>query len=317
MKKVSVFMITYNHAPFIAQAIESIVTQQVNFEFELVIGEDKSTDNTLAICQEYAAKYPGIIRLLPTDRNYGVMGNTVRVLEACKGTYIATCEGDDYWCDENKLQKQVDFLDANPDYSMCFTAIGVLDEMGWNLPDEYYFPKPEKEDYTIGDFIVSEMNIVPTPTLMFRNVLPHPLPDFFVNSMAGDMVIQLFTGDKGKAKLINEKMAVYRNHSGGVTKSKETIEKANAALMKMYSGFNKYTNYKYDEFFRTRFLNTAKMHLIFGAKDKKGFARLRHYFRRMPDYIKYSKGINLKELVYYHIVLFFPFLLKIAKKGKA
>src|ERR1043165_6575031 len=102
-KKVSVFMITYNHGPCIGQAIESIVTQKVNFDFELVIGEDKSPDNTLEVCLAYKAKYPKIINLLPSNRNYGMMGNTVRVLEACSGKYIAMCEGDDYWCDPLKL----------------------------------------------------------------------------------------------------------------------------------------------------------------------------------------------------------------------
>src|SRR5271157_2282730 len=114
MKLVSVFMITYNHEKFVGQAIESIVTQKVNFDFELIIGEDCSTDNTLDICNKYAKQYPDIIKLFPSEKNYGMMGNTVRVLYACTGKYIAMCEGDDYWCDPYKLQKQIDFLEANP-----------------------------------------------------------------------------------------------------------------------------------------------------------------------------------------------------------
>lgn len=310
MKKVSVFMITYNHEKFVGQAIESIVTQKVNFDFELVVGEDFSTDNTFAICKQYADQYPDIVKLLPSDKNYGVMGNTVRVLHACTAKYIAMCEGDDYWCDPNKLQKQVDFLEANPDFTICFTDIIVKDEMGWNRPESYYFPKPNKDVFTIEDFILSEMNIIPTPTMVFKNVLPNPLPDFYKQAMVGDMGIQLFAADKGKAKWLNEKMAVYRNHGGGVTKSQENIEKADAALMKFYKAFNEFTEFRYDKIFRKRFLENAKMKLIFGATGKKGVERIRHYFKRMPDYLKYSDKLNLKELLYYHYVLLFPFLLK-------
>src|ERR1700733_14979577 len=123
MKKVSVFMITYNHEKYVEQAIKSIVTQKVNFDFELVIGEDFSTDNTLAICKKYSARYPDIIKLLPSDKNHGLMGNAVRTLNACTGKYIAMCEGDDYWCDPYKLQKQVDFLETNSDYTICFSKV--------------------------------------------------------------------------------------------------------------------------------------------------------------------------------------------------
>ena len=310
MKLVSVWMIAYNQEQYIGQAIESIVTQKVNFDFEIVIGEDCSPDNTRKICEEYAQKYPELIRLLPSDRNYGSLPNTLRTLEACNGKYIATCEGDDYWTDETKLQQQIDFLEANPDFSLCFTRVEVKDEMGWNLPANYFFPEPDKDVFTIQDFILSEMNIIPTPTLVFRNVLPKPFPDFWRQTIAGDIGLQLFTSDKGKAKLINKKMAVYRNHSGGISKSQEHIEKGNAVLMRFYTAFNEFTNYKYNATFRKRFLENARVHLIYGAKDKKGWQRVKHYFKRMPDYLKYSDKLNIKELLYYHYVLLFPAFLK-------
>jgi hypothetical protein len=183
-------------------------------------------------------------------------------------------------------------------------------KMGWNLPANYFFPEPAKDVFTIEDFILSEMNIIPTPTLVFRNVLPKPFPDFWRQTIAGDIGLQLFTSDKGKAKLINKKMAVYRNHSGGISKSQEHIEKGNAVLMRFYRAFNEFTNYKYNATFRKRFLENARVHLIYGAKDKKGWQRVKHYFRRMPDYLKYSDKLNIKELLYYHYVLLFPAFLK-------
>lgn len=116
----SVVTITYNHAPYIAKCIEGVLMQQVNFPMEFIIAEDCSTDGTRAICEEYAKKYPALIRLLPSDGNMGAVMNEQRAFEAARGKYIATCEGDDYWTDPLKLQKQVDFLESHPDYSVCF-----------------------------------------------------------------------------------------------------------------------------------------------------------------------------------------------------
>jgi glycosyltransferase involved in cell wall biosynthesis len=309
-KMVSVIIITYRQEAFIAEAIESIMCQKANFPFEVVIGEDSSPDNTRAICEQYVQKYPEHIRLLPLCRNTGSMDNFLRTLDACKGKYVALCEGDDYWCDTQKLQKQVDFLEANPDFTICFTSAAIKDEMGWCKPDAYYFPKPEKDVFTIEDFILSEMNIIPTATIMFKNVLPYPLPNFYRKAMVGDMGLQLFAADKGKAKWLNETTAVYRNHGGGVTKSEAIIKKADAALMQFFHSFNKFTQLKYDNVFRKRFLENAKMKLIFGASGKRGLERVRHYFERMPGYLKYRDKWNLKELLYYHYVLLFPSLLK-------
>lgn len=314
MKAVSVFMITYNHERFVGEAIQSIVSQKTNFDFELVIGEDKSSDNTRAVCEQYASKYPDIIKLLPSDRNYGPMGNTIRVLEACTGKYVAMCEGDDYWTDTNKLQKQVDFLESHPDFTMCFSRVDIIDELEYKWPDEKFFPNPGKDVFTIEDFILSEMNIMPTPTVLFKNVLPRPFPDFFHKAGAGDTLIQLFIAEQGKTKCFDEKMAAYRNHAGGNTKRQVVIETAEASLKMVYENTNRYFNYKYDKFFRRRFLQMAKVNLIYGSREKKGVSKFRHYRRQFSNYLKYSEKLNFREIFYYHAILFFPWLLKLYKK---
>lgn len=122
---VSICMITYNHESYIKQAIDSVLMQKCNFAFELVIGEDCSTDNTFKICQELAKNNPQI-KLLPSISNLGMMPNFIRTLEACEGKYIAICEGDDYWTDPLKLQKQVDFLGANEEYGLCCTDFNIF-----------------------------------------------------------------------------------------------------------------------------------------------------------------------------------------------
>jgi glycosyltransferase involved in cell wall biosynthesis len=112
---VSVHMITYNHAPYIAQAIECVLAQKTNFPFELVIGEDCSTDGTREIVFDYAKRYPDIIRVITSEKNVGMHKNSFRTTQACQGKYIAYCEGDDYWHHPEKLQKQADYLEANPE----------------------------------------------------------------------------------------------------------------------------------------------------------------------------------------------------------
>ena len=117
---VSVITITYNHEPYIAKTIEGVLMQQVNFPMEFIIAEDCSTDNTRDICIQYAEIYPQFIKLIISDTNVGAVANERSAMKAAKGRYIAFCEGDDYWTDPLKLQKQVDFLEKNPDYSVCF-----------------------------------------------------------------------------------------------------------------------------------------------------------------------------------------------------
>jgi glycosyltransferase involved in cell wall biosynthesis len=311
MKKVSVYLITYNHEKYIAQAIESIVSQKVNFEFELVIGEDLSKDNTRAICEQYSKAYPAIINLLPSDKNYGPIPNAIRTLAACTGKYIALCEGDDYWTDPCKLQKQADFMDTNEDFSLCFSDVGILDEMG--LSNHNNFPPLQKEVYTIEDVITAGYCFIPTVTLFFRNILPNPMPDFFRKAVSGDIALHLLLTDKGKARYFREKTAVYRHHPGGITKSEENIKVRDDKEFLLYVQANEYFGYKYDKIFRKHLLQMAKTMLIYGARNKKGMEKIKHYFKRMPRYLKYSDGVNFKELVYFHTILFFPSLLKLVK----
>ena len=119
--RISVGIITYNQQDTIAQTLDSILCQQGDFELEVVIGEDCSTDNTWAICQEYAERYPERVILLENTHNLGIMANFARVMKACTGEYVGICAGDDYWCDEHKLQKQLDYFVAHPECGVCTT----------------------------------------------------------------------------------------------------------------------------------------------------------------------------------------------------
>ena len=118
---VSVCMTTYNHEAYLRQAIESVLAQKTLFAVELVLGEDCSTDGTREICREYIQKYPDKVRLITSDKNIGWRANYRRTFEACRGEYVAYCDGDDWWSDVQKLQKQVDVLEEDPTCGMCYT----------------------------------------------------------------------------------------------------------------------------------------------------------------------------------------------------
>ena len=124
--KISVGVITYNQEATIRQTLDSILAQKGDFDLELVIGEDCSPDSTYAICTDYAQRYPNVVKLLPNTHNLGIMANFARVMKACTGDYVGICAGDDYWCDEQKLQKQLVYLKEHPD-------VGVVSTSGYKL----------------------------------------------------------------------------------------------------------------------------------------------------------------------------------------
>lgn len=166
--KLSVFVVTYNQEQYIRPCLDSIVAQKVNFDYEVIIGDDCSLDKTGAICDEYAAQYPQI-QVYHHLQNLGLLKNWEFVMNKCKGEYIALIEGDDYWIDENKLQRQVDWLEAHPDYTLTFTRAEILYENGTEVGQEQDLPSLEEREYSVEE-ICSEFKVLSSSVVM-RNVL--------------------------------------------------------------------------------------------------------------------------------------------------
>lgn len=192
--------------------------QKTNFEFEVVIGEDYGTDRTLELCQEYANKYSNV-RLLPSlGKNIGITRNWKRVLAECKGEYIALCEGDDYWTDKNKLQKQVEFLDKHSDYTICYHYVRRKYE-GIKGKEEIF---PEKKIIANRDTITLEellqCNVIQTNSVVYRNIFGKQISidDIPDNIMICDWFIELLHAKYGKIGFIPEIMATYRRHNEAV-----------------------------------------------------------------------------------------------------
>lgn len=221
---VSVCMLAYNHEQFIAKAIDSVLSQHFQYKYEIVIGEDCSTDSTLSICKEYAAKYPQIIRLLAHPTNQGLIKNYVSVMNAARGKYIAVCSGDDYWCDERKLLKQVDFMESNPDYSMCFTNAYEESNFSWEGYRKHLFSEVQDRDY-YGTQIILKW-IVPASSVMFKNKL---LDFSFLLSRefyAEDLVQYLKLNEYGKIRGMSDVTTVYTRHEAAITGVQDNNEKA-------------------------------------------------------------------------------------------
>lgn len=207
---VSILIITFNQEKFIAQAIESALMQHANFKYEIVIGEDCSTDRTRDIVLEYQEKYSDRIKLLLQGKNAGMHKNFVDTYYTCRGKYIALLEGDDYWTDPNKLQKQVDFLENNSDFSICFHNMQIIYEGKPHL--NRISNKKQNEITTINT--LARGNYIYTASCVFRNNLIR-LPDWFYQCPVGDYPLHLLNAQYGKIKFVNEVMGVYRIHQEG------------------------------------------------------------------------------------------------------
>lgn len=240
--KVSVAMITYNHERFIAQAIESVLMQETDFGVELVIGEDCSTDGTRSIVRDYGERYPERIRPLLPEQNLGMMRNFVSVMKACSGQYVALLEGDDYWTDPAKLQKQVDFLDGHPDCAISFHNVTVVHE-DVSRPPLLYCPPDQKVISTLEDVLRSDF--LPTVSVMFRRGLFGEFPAWYYTMGVGDWPHHILNAQHGNIGYLDDVMAVYRQHGDGVYTSR-SYDRRFEDIVRVYDAFSLYFEHRYD-----------------------------------------------------------------------
>lgn len=215
---VSVSMITYHAQDFIAEAIEGVLNQHVDFPIELVIGDDCSKDGTRAICEAYAAKHPGVIRVLPEEVNMGIAANTARTMGNCTGKYIAVCDGDDIWTDPLKLKKQVAFLEQNPDYGVVYSDVVTISESGARIgdADQDNIRKMYQSGSVFLDLLQS--NFINNSTAVFRRELLKGHVVFPDRSyQIPDYLRWLHIAARSKVYFINEKTTAYRRHGNGLS----------------------------------------------------------------------------------------------------
>jgi glycosyltransferase involved in cell wall biosynthesis len=215
--KVSVSIITYNHRQFIARALDSVLSQKRNFEIEIIVGDDFSTDGTQDILKRYQQEYPDIIHLiLHPKHNPGIPGRTNNItnIYACRGKYVAMLDGDDYWTDDHKLQSQVDFLDGDDTHSIIGHTAERVTPLGEGLGTYWkYGAITEKAgSYTLDDILDIGWCFAQTSTLMFRNQLFAEFPEWFREVVSADFVLLLLLARHGDLKYVTRPMTGYTVH---------------------------------------------------------------------------------------------------------
>lgn len=242
---VSVRVITYNHERYITRCLDGLLMQKTDFPYEIVIGEDCSTDGTRDIVMRYQARHPDIIRVITSETNVGAFNNSSRVCAASRGKYHAFCEGDDFWIDSMKLQKQVDLLEAHPDYSMCFHETVIIFESAANR-QVHIFPYDTRTVIPIEDLILQKVSIRLASILAHAAVL-ESLPAWRAKVWAPDLVLQMWCAHQGKVGYLNEIMAVQIKHTSGMT-STTPQQKKYLDTLQIYTKFDQETGYRYTKY---------------------------------------------------------------------
>lgn len=309
--KVSVLCAAYNHEKYIRQCLEGFIMQKTNFKYEVLIHDDASTDNTAQIIREYEKKYPDIIKpIYQTENQYskGIKITTGILLPFIRGQYVALCEGDDFWTDENKLQLQVETMEAHPECKMCVHT--VKDYYETQEKSEYYPPAHLQYKIKAGiikgyDFIkIAHGYIFQTSSYFFDattfKAFAKENPTFKQISPVGDVCFLLYFGDKAPVYYIEACMSCYRRNSIGSWSQK--IGKSNQKewqnysekVVALYTEFDKYTNGKYHDLMLVQiFYSQGNYKAIAFSKELK----------------RWRKGFSIKKRIYFLLRGLFPRLI--------
>ena len=267
---VSVVVVTYQHEKYIRECLDGILQQKTNFPFEIIIGEDQSSDGTREICKEYADKYPETIKLFLRSRKTVIYidgkatgrYNFLENLKSSQGKYTAICEGDDYWSDPNKLQKQVDFLEANEEYAGCYHN------------SEVHYQNKEKEPHLFRNNLAKKMTTEDTfsatspfhtSSFMFRKAAL-TIPDLMFKVKSGDMALFSIISAYGPLGKVEGILSAYRKNDGGITRSAYITDTYNEDRIDLMTQLNVFHNFKYDK--KAKEIITFHQNEIFSIEKK-------------------------------------------------
>lgn len=240
---VSVCCATFNHRQYLQQALDGFLMQQTSFPFEVIVHDDASTDGTADIVREYALRHPSVFRpILQAENQYQRRVKIVTImLPQARGKYIALCEGDDYWTDPLKLQKQVDALETHLEWSGCFHR-AVVKRENTAEPDTYWPEDLSRDSFGVKEIL--ERNPIMTASVMYRAGVVSEIPGWFSELAMGDWPLHLLHADWGPMGFLSDVMSVYRVHPGGVWSSLPQ-RKMWAAMSRAYSAFDHHFQGRY------------------------------------------------------------------------
>lgn len=308
--KVTVLVMTYNHALFIEQALESALSQETDFRYEILISEDCSTDGTREKVIHYCETYPKRVRSLLSPRNIRSNAVVARGIRAAAGEYIALLDGDDYWTSARKLQKQADFLDRHQECSMCFHNAQVIHEDGdrepWNWTPEHQDEITTLDDIWMGNYIA-------TCSTMFRRNRLGEVPEWYDALFPiTDWPLHILNAQQGAIGYINEVLGVYRYHGGGLYSPHGEAEKQDKTL-NFYRVMNANFHYQYNTLVGT----AISKYFAEWAEEyqKRGdIASARRCFRRCLEGTPVNKYVSRSRLLRLGAKLYAPGLLSMKKR---
>ena len=258
MVKVSISCLVFNHEKYLRDALDGFIKQKTSFVYEVIVHDDASTDSSAEIIHEYASKYPNIIKPIYQKENQYSKGISIidtYVIPAMQGEYIAYCEGDDYWTDEKKLQRQVDFLDAHPEYSACMHNVIRRDLLHGTSTEMYH--RTSDCDFTFADTVQGACHI---SSLLHRSNVRKHLPAYMQKQWGfGDYSLFMFLSTVGKIRYINKPMSVYRygvegSYTVRTSSSAESILKIYENCNRLLTEIDIETNGKYSDLIRAQML---------------------------------------------------------------
>lgn len=290
--RVSVCMVTYNQKKYIAQAIESVLMQKTNFKFQLLIGDDASTDGTTEIVREYAEKYPDIIKPIFHEKNEGPFNNSRSLYCAAKTEFVAILDGDDYWTDEHKLQDQIDFLDTNKSFNICCSLTEIIFPNDLSKP--IIFPsekKLNKKIWTFEDLGKDEMPFHTSSVVYRWRFYKEDITPYFSKPICpGDrMLVLLHTEKNGYLGFINKVYSVYRSCIGISTEiffdELRVFERYSFLILDYYNEIRRIFNYRLDP--------------IVYQKKKEDCFKILKAFEKISDFSSLEKMKNEYPEYYY------------------
>ncbi|MFB0944870.1 MAG: glycosyltransferase involved in cell wall biosynthesis [Spirosomataceae bacterium] len=304
--KVSVCFITYNHAKYIEQALDSILSQQINFTFEIVIGDDCSTDGTSEIVKKYADKYPHIVRAYIHPENlikYGSPGkfNFTHAFSQCRGEYVTHFEGDDYYIDDYKFQKQADYLDKHSECSACFHNALMKFEDGSGREDYNINPPDQPKLTTVHDLLKErEIWFMATASVMLRKqVIGDKFPAWFFETKSGDIPLYILLADSAAIGYLPDVMSVYRRNSAGLSYTDSNFDWAFLQnRIEMYENLNRHTEGKYQQqiypFLSEYYYMGLKTSALANSQKQRAIAYLKaKYYGELPKVSSWKDMLTL------------------------
>ncbi len=306
---VSVICNTYNHEKFIEFALKGFISQKTNFKIEVLIHDDASTDGTADIIREYEKKYPDIIKPIYQSENQFSKKLSISKnfqYPRAKGKYIAFCEGDDCWIDENKLQKQVDFLENHPNCVMtCHNSLRKNYRTGKETTEN---PIDKSGYATAHDILVGKPGLwIATASLVYRKDILETYPEWFRTLPIGDMPLRWYYFAMGDVYYFEEVMSIYNYQVPGSWSASRSSIKQFDCYIKFYDKYNEFTNYKYDNY-----IKKEKEH----CKFREAVVNKRYLELKRPEYADLFRQIPFKDRLYLYLYQYMPFILNSYSKIK-